>query len=449
MKTALPMEPPLTPKPKSTLRRTILLAATIVSVGGALLLPASVPPPAQAAAPSTPAATPSVPSATPASQPRGARPVLAYYYMWFSATSWTHKKSDVPTLGPYDSTDPAVIAQHVAWAKASGVDAFIASWKNTPPLDKALAALVAECHRQGLKLVLIYEGLDVNRNPIPVATVGADLAWFLQTYGSDPAFDLYGKPAVVWSGSWKFTDTQIAGVRAQLGAPDRLLLLGSEKDGAAYKARASLFDGDAYYWSSGDPLATPGYQTRLNDLAAAVHSSGGLWLAPAAVGFDGPQNGGATVVDRRNGATLTAAWNDAVASGPDGIAVISWNEFTEASYVEPSTGYGLRYLQVLAGLTGAPGPADATQPSASTASPSASPTATPTATPSATPAPPAATPAPSGPRYGAAVGRGSAPYEGLASLLVALLVIGGLVVLGFNLRKRPPGAVDADRPADG
>ena len=117
-------------------------------------------------------------------------PSLAYYYMWFTPSSWTHTKTDLPSLGAYDSTDPAVIKQHVAWAKAAGIDAFIVSWKSTPSLNLALAELVSECRAQGLKLVLIYEGLDVNRNPIPAATVETDLLAFEHQYGSDPVFDL-------------------------------------------------------------------------------------------------------------------------------------------------------------------------------------------------------------------------------------------------------------------
>ncbi len=370
-----------------------------------------------------------------AASPSGARPpVLAYYYMWFNAASWTHAKIDLPTLGGYDSTDPAIIHQQVTWAKASGVDAFIASWKNTPTLDKALAELVTECRNQGLKLVLIYEGLDVNRNPIPVTTVGNDIVWFADHYGSDPVFDVFAKPAVIWSGSWQFTAAQIAAVRAQVGAPDRLLLLGSEKDAASYKARAALFDGDAYYWSSADPLSTPGYQTRLAQLGAAVHATHGLWLAPAAVGFDARLNGGTSVVDRRNGATLQQAWSDALATSPDGVAVISWNEYTENSYIEPSRNFGYRYLQVLAGLTGAPGPV---VPSGSP-SPSG-PVASPTASSAAAANGGAGS---SGPGYGAALGRSQPTYEWLGSVLVALALLGAVAVLAINRRRRPGRASD-------
>jgi len=332
--------------------------AAVLSLGLAPAAPASGDPSALAStgASSSAAAAGSAGVVAPA-------PVLAYYYMWFNSASWSHAKADQPALGGYTSTDPAVIRQQVTWARQSGIDAFIVSWKNTPSLDLALQGLVAEAHAQGLKLVLIYEGLDVNRNPISADTVMGDLIWFEKTYGQDPAFDLYGKPAVIWSGTWRFSDADIARVRAAVDAPNQLLLLGSEKSDQAYTPRAQLFDGDAYYWSSADPLSTPGYAARLNALGRAVHARGGLWLAPAPVGFDARLNGGTSVVDRRDGGTLSAAWSVARASGADGMAVISWNEYTEGSYIEPSEQYGFRYLSALASLTGAAGPSSTSIPS--------------------------------------------------------------------------------------
>lgn len=363
-------------------------------------------------------------------------PTLAYYYMWFNTASWAHAKTDVPVLGTYTSTSPAVIKQHVTWAKQAGVDAFIVSWKSTPSLNLALSTLVAECRSQGLKLVLIYEGLDVNRNPIPRSQVQSDLIWFENLYGSDPVFDVYGKPAVIWSGTWQFSDADISSVRTAIDAPNKVLLLGSERSAADYQKRAGLFDGDAYYWSSGDPLSTPGYLKRLTDLSAAVHASKGLWLAPASTGYDGRLNGGTTVVDRRNGATLTAAWADAQATNPDGIALISWNEFTENSYVEPSRNYGERYLVVLALLTGAPGPVHNPTPSPNAIAPLA----------------PTAQASPSGAPAGAATGgptRGrNSSSDLLASLLVAAIVLFGLVLVGLNLRSRNRQARDGSSSND-
>lgn len=406
----------------------LALAAGLISLGAA---PSASP---------TPTTSPSGAQGLPvAGAPAAPPPVLAYFYMWFTPSSWQHAKSDLPALGPYSSTDPAIIKQQVAWAKQAGVDAFIVSWKSTPSLNLALSELVAECRLQGLKLVLIYEGLDVNRNPIPVGTVQADLLWFENQYGSDPVFNVYGKPAIVWSGSWRFSNTDISTVRSLIDAPNRVLLLGSEKSAALYQPRASLLDGDAYYWSSADPLTTPGYQKRLSDLAAAVHRGKGLWLAPAAVGFDARLNGGTTAVDRRNGATLTSAWNDALATNPDGVAIISWNEYTENSYIEPSRDLGNRYLTVLSILTGGPGPshspATGIPPSGGTASPGSSP---------AQSSPSAAVGAGGG---GSVPGR-LPPSDWIASLLVAATLLGLLGLLGYKLRSRSRRALGGADPAD-
>jgi hypothetical protein len=177
----------------------------------------------------------------------------------------------------------------------------------------------------------------------------------------------------------------------------------------------------------------------LNQLAAAVHATGGLWLAPAAVGFDARLNGGTSTVDRRNGATLTKAWDDAAATNPDGIALISWNEFTENTYVEPSRDTGTRYLQVLALLTGAPGPAGST--------PSLLPQASESAT-TESPSPPAAiTSAQAGDGANGAgstePARPSTPYNPLPPLIVAGVVLAFLGLLRLSLKYRK-GRSDRD-----
>jgi len=96
----------------------------------------------------------------------------------------------------------------------------------------------------------------------------------------------------------------------------------------------------------------------LDAMSQVIHADGGLWVAPAAPGFDAtdPALGGTTVVDRKDGETLRTEYATALNSNPDMIGIISWNEFSENSHVEPSYNYGCRYLEVLADLLGAPPP---------------------------------------------------------------------------------------------
>jgi hypothetical protein len=318
-------------------------------------LVAASPPPNGTPAPSTPLA-----SASPAA---GVRPlVFAYYYIWYATSSWRRAKTDLPTLGTYDSRDRAVVAQHLAWARDAGIDGLIVSWKHEQRLDDALQILVDEASKVGMKLILLYQGLDFDRLPLDPQVVAADLTWFIDNYGDDTPFDVFGLPTIVWSGTWGYTASQLQLVRTAVQAPQRALLLGSERSADAYATRTEFFDGDAYYWSSPDPLSTPRYQRRLDELAAAVRRDSGRWIAPAAPGFDARLVGGTSIVPRRDGATYRAAWDSAMATRPDVLGIISWNEFSENSQVEPSETYGRAYLdittQLVDGLpsTGAPTP---------------------------------------------------------------------------------------------
>jgi hypothetical protein len=282
-------------------------------------------------------------------------PVLAYYYIWYTPTSWQRAKRDLPLLGPYSSDQASVMRRHIIWAKSVGIHGFIVSWKSTQSLDLRLARLVSIADAEHFKLALIYEGLDFQRRPLPAGRIATDLKRFTQLYGRNRAFRLFGRrPVVIWSGTWKFAAGAIAAVKRQVGS--RLRLLASEKNVAGYLRVAPYVDGDAYYWSSVD-LTTPGYPAKLVAMGHAVHAHHGLWIAPAASGFYGRLVGGSRVVPRRNGATLRREFAGALSSSPDAVGLISWNEFSENSQIEPSRNFGFRYLRVVASLTATRPPA--------------------------------------------------------------------------------------------
>jgi hypothetical protein len=282
-------------------------------------------------------------------------PFLAYYYIWFDRTSWDRAKRDFPALGRYSSDDPSVMRQHIRWAKAAGITGFIVSWKSTTTLDRRLEMLIQVATEEHFTLAIIYEGLDFNRKPLPAARVEADLLYFQQHYALNAVFRIFEKPLVIFSGTWAYTVVEVESVTANLR--QGLLILASEKNVKGYQRIQHLVDGDAYYWSSVNPDTYSGYQGKLDDMAAAIHASGGLWIAPAAPGFNGTLLGGVAVVDRKDGDTLRQEVAAAVQSGPDAVGLISWNEFSENSYVEPSHLYAGRYLQVLSDIHHLPPPA--------------------------------------------------------------------------------------------
>ena len=68
-------------------------------------------------------------------------------------------------------------------------------------------------------------------------------------------------------------------------------MLASQRSAEEYATVAPYVDGDAYYWSSLDPEVDLRAQERLDDLAAEVHRSRGLWIPSVAPGFDAARAG--------------------------------------------------------------------------------------------------------------------------------------------------------------
>jgi hypothetical protein len=245
--------------------------------------------------------------------------------------------------------------KQVELAMQAGIDGFVVSWKRTEPLDRRLAALRAVAAENDFRLAITYEAQDFNRDPLPVAQVRADLEALANSYADDPVFHVLGpRPVVAISGTWHYSVEELEEITGPVAS--RLIVLATEKNVEGYERVASAVEGELYYWSSGDPQRTPGYQGKLVDLANTVRQRCGVWVAPVAPGYDARVLGGERVVDRRDGATLRSSWEAALATVPDAIGVISWNEFSENTHVEPSTSLGTHYLRVLAELTGAPGP---------------------------------------------------------------------------------------------
>jgi len=278
-------------------------------------------------------------------------PVFAYYYAWFNTTSWERAKTDYPLLGRYSSDDPAVVRQHIEWAKSAGIDGFIVSWKDTETNNRRLRLLMVIARELDFKLAMIYQGLDFERKPQPVQRVAADFVTFRDEFAPDPVFHrVDGKPLTIWSGTWAFSYEEIATVTDAVR--DELLVLATEKNVDGYRRIADLVDGDAYYWSSVNPETNTYYDEKLRDMSEAIHADGKLWIAPFAPGFDARLVGGTREVLRKDGETLRREYAAAVNSSPDLLGLISWNEFSENTHVEPSEKYGTRYLDVLRELRG-------------------------------------------------------------------------------------------------
>jgi hypothetical protein len=327
-----------------------LLTGLLIAAATAAPTAAAQPAPAASTTPATPAGCPDRSTSRP-----DEAPVLAHFYMWFHPTAWNRAKTDYPAIGRYSSSQSSVMRKQVAQAQAAGIDGFIVGWRSTDVLNRRLTTLHSIAVAEDFKLAITYQAQDFNRDPLPAAQVRRDLEEFAATYADDPVFHLLGnRPVVALSGTWHYSAADLRWITEPVAS--RLLVLATEKNVEGYERVAAAVEGELYYWSSGDPMETAGYHRKLLAMANVAREHCGIWVAPVIPGFDAREVGGRLVVDRRNGETLRSSWEAALTTAPDLVAVISWNEFSENTHIEPSTAFGTRYLDVLRTLTGAPSP---------------------------------------------------------------------------------------------
>ena len=269
---------------------------------------------------------------------------------------------DVPSEGLYDQGRGATFDLHIAQAASAQVTGFIVSWQGTGQpgqtpassgynarLDLLVARVNAynATHATKFRLAL---GLEAFGNYArPAAQVVNDLEYFRARYATNPAFaNVYSsQPLVMIIGSRRYS---LASMRSISTAErSHFLLLGDETTGS-WSRDAALLDGTGYYWSSQDPWNNPQSGSQIASLAAQVHAAGKAWFAPFAAGFNTQLIGGSTCVPRRGVATLDAVWRMNRGSNPQGWFGISWNEFVENTYIQPTRRYGSTYLTELARL---------------------------------------------------------------------------------------------------
>jgi hypothetical protein len=374
--------------------RLIALGASVVV--GLSLVPASA---AGTAATRTAATVTTVRAANAAEGATAAKPpVFAYYYLWWSANHWKRMlgsnypitASPLPLPATLDSTgcgartryagntltdvpsriysqdDPGFIEADVRQAAAAGLTGFAVNWIGTGtstqsatsnPYSARLQVLVNAVRKVNaagipFKLWLSYKA---SANVLPASYISNDLAYFARIYGTNTAFDRTKSPkvTVIWQGSRKYSASTLASVGAPLRS--KLRILGDETTWSS--SRAPYLDGNAYYWSSQNPYSNPQSFKQLATLAAAVRASGTnpdgtskVWVAPIIPGYNKELAGGSACVPRRGGQTIRALYAGNGATRPDAFGLISWNEITEGSYIDPMTRYGYQDLNALSAL---------------------------------------------------------------------------------------------------
>jgi hypothetical protein len=298
------------------------------------------------------------------------KPVLAYFYGWYTKNAWyggiggpnSLAVADVPAIGLYNSQNVTVIDTQISEAESAGINGFIASWWGPKSFtDNTDQILVNEAASKypGFAVSLYFETEIIqNMNSsqtIEASQIVTDVQYIMKTYGSDSGFmQIDGKPVLFFSGVDNWPVEFWTNVVGEIHSLYPSLLVMSDSLDVDYM---SAFDGaasyvDLGYFTQSLTLQNGTYPT-FTDLSQLASSEGKYWFATATPGFNGTNDGKTQfpVVARNDGNTFTIDWGIAQCSNPDGIIVGTWNEYYEGTSIEPAVSYGNLYLQLTSQLS--------------------------------------------------------------------------------------------------
>jgi glycoprotein endo-alpha-1,2-mannosidase len=288
--------------------------------------------------------------------------ILAFYYGWYGTAQRSGQDihwqgidtaartiancPDYPQDGPYDSLDPAVIKRQVAQAKAYGLTGLIASWWGQKDRTDEQFPLLLDA-ADGLKLAPYIETAD------NADALAADITYLLKSYGKHQAWlKLDGKP-VIFIFDRVMQSLKKAGwaaVRGKIG--NKAAFIGPANDLLQINDRRAVFDA-LHIYSMQFPMShaqsiDPAWCTDF--YTSWIKAQKGLKVTTATVmpGYDDhlvpDRPGKRPLVDRDNGQLFQRLCHAAFGARPDWTLVVSFNEWAEASQIEPSIQFGDREL---------------------------------------------------------------------------------------------------------
>lgn len=287
------------------------------------------------------------------------REVLAFHYGWYGADEGWGASADggrnhpnVPVGGLYDSLDPTIISRQIRQARAAGITGFITSWDGDGNRrDRVLEALVAAAP-EGFSITAYVE--SSGGTPERLAE---RLDRLHARFARSPRWlRLSGRPCVFvfdrvlqqeGLNGWSTTRTL-----HRQASGNGFAVIGPANSEDEIAERRHLFDALHLYSIQ---FQTDGWRVAFSSFARRwmarwVLAQQDLAVTTATIlpGYDDrrldDRIGDRPVTPRRAGRTYRMMWEAAIAARSDWVLIVSWNEWFEATEIEPSVENGEREL---------------------------------------------------------------------------------------------------------
>lgn len=303
-----------------------------------------------------------------------ARKILAHYMPWYEAKPthaawgwhWTMGQFDPdrvvdgkreiashfhPLIGPYDSSDAAVLEYHLLTMKMAGIDGVVIDWygltdfRDYATLHRNTERLIEQAKKLGMLFVICYEdqtipalvqARKIGMNEVVEHAV-TELKWMRKNWFSlDNYLSSNGRPVLLSFGQSGLNDSQWSECLDKLGSAVEYYSLHHRRTAAI----------GAFDW----PIPSQGI--------AAIdrfRKDSGVWPASIPVAFPrfvdiyseakvGPSYGR---IEDASGNTFKETLAAAMNSSANMIQLATWNDWGEGTIIEPSVEYGYRDLEIV------------------------------------------------------------------------------------------------------
>lgn len=271
-----------------------------------------------------------------------AQPVLAYYYAWWDPDNFS--KTLYQPARSYNSDEPVIMREHITQAQRAGIDGFVMSWYGMGDrTDKNLKKLLEYGRESGFRTTIHFETPLFSE--YGVEDVVAQLQGFYANYLNDPALVTYqGRPVIFFWWVQVYDNAQWAEIRNRVDPERRAVWLA---DGDNFNVLASdAWEGISPYnsaWSATPTASLAGWKAKAQAVAPEK-----LFVPVAQPGHDDTAARPTSFIrERDNGAYYQASLSGVLSVQPQwGFIINSFNEWMEATQIEPSVQYGDTYLTI-------------------------------------------------------------------------------------------------------
>ncbi len=290
-----------------------------------------------------------------------------HYMPWFvaSATSgvWNHWTMSAnalnntnyasyyhPLIGPYASSDEAVLDYQCLLMKYAGADGVMVDWYGTQqtsdyPVNELHTRLMLKAiEKAGLKFVIVYEDQTLNALTDKTTQARLDMRYLSYNYFSSPNYvKVNNKPLLLCFGPQALTT-----------APEWTSTFGI----LPTKPEFLVLTGKSYMCNNQDATNAQGEFSWVNPAPDYSNvSKFNTYVGGAMPGFkdhykESGVGTGYTTYDRENGNLFDRQLTAAKSAGLRWLQVSTWNDYGEGTTIEPTQEYGYQPLVQLQKFTG-------------------------------------------------------------------------------------------------